>query len=260
MLMQLDGQGPRYAQITRALTTQIQSGALSPGARLPATRELARDLGCARNTVLLAYEQLALEGYLVTRSGGGTFVSPALAVMPAAAVPADDAIALVHGLARLSPAGRRLAEVGDQTRRVSPGRLGAGIDFMVGLCEPDDRLIGRIRAAFAAALRTRPFYYPESVGDRLLRQQIAERLRGIQRITRGPDQILVTSGAQQALDICARLFISEGDRVVVEDPCYEVPPAMLQAAGAEVLRIPVDRHGLDVDALPDEGQIGRAHV
>jgi GntR family transcriptional regulator / MocR family aminotransferase len=255
--MQLDGQGPRYAQITRALTSQIHSGALSPGARLPATRELARDLGCSRNTVLLAYEQLTLEGYLVTRSGGGTFVSPSLPVTPATEVRTDDLVELAKGMARLSPNGRRIAEVGDQTRRMTLRRHGAGIDFMVGLCDPDDRLVGRIRAAFAAALRTRPFYYPESMGERQLRQQVAERLRGTRRITRGPDQILITSGTQQTLEICARLFIGEGDRVIVEDPCYEVPPAQFQAAGAEVLRIPVDRHGLDVDALPDDGRPAR---
>src|SRR6185503_9261035 len=77
MLVPLDGQGPRYAQITRALRRMIQEGVLPFDARLPPTRELARDFGCSRNIVLLAYEQLVLEGYLVTRQGAGTFVSPA---------------------------------------------------------------------------------------------------------------------------------------------------------------------------------------
>ena len=73
MLLSLDGSGPRYAQITRALCGLIQQGVLTPGARMPPTRDLARDLGCSRNLVLLAYEQLVLEGYLVTRQGGGTY-------------------------------------------------------------------------------------------------------------------------------------------------------------------------------------------
>jgi GntR family transcriptional regulator/MocR family aminotransferase len=77
MVIALDGQGPRYAQFTRALRTMIQRGVLPFEARLPPTRELARDFGCSRNIVLLAYEQLVLEGYLVTRQGAGTFVSPA---------------------------------------------------------------------------------------------------------------------------------------------------------------------------------------
>src|SRR5262245_62680500 len=77
MLLTLDGNGPRYAQITRALRRMIQEGALPFDARLPPTRELARDVGCSRNIVLLAYEQLVLEGYLVSRQGAGTFVSPA---------------------------------------------------------------------------------------------------------------------------------------------------------------------------------------
>ena len=68
MVLTLDGRGPRYAQITRALVTLIRRGILAPGVRAPSTRELARDTGCSRNVVLLAYEQLRLEGYLVGRA------------------------------------------------------------------------------------------------------------------------------------------------------------------------------------------------
>ena len=78
MLLTLDGDGPRYAQITRALRKAIQDDLLAAGARLPPTRDFARSLGCSRNIVLLAYEQLVLEGYLSTRQGAGTFVSPDL--------------------------------------------------------------------------------------------------------------------------------------------------------------------------------------
>lgn len=254
MLLHLDGKGPRYAQIIRALSAEIQGGALPPGSRVPATRELARDLGCSRNIVLLAYEQLLLEGYLVSRSGGGTFVSSEL---PAGRV--------AHGTGRapdqrsvalppLSPGGRRILEIGDRARQVTPRTRWPGIDFMFGMCEPDDRAIARIRSAFAAVLRTRPFNMADPAGDRELRQQVADRLRGVRGITRAREHIVITGGVQQALEVCARLFITEGDRVVVEDPGYEVPPAMFEVAGAQVLRVPVDRQGLDVDALPDDGR------
>src|SRR4051812_1058463 len=78
MLLSLDGHGPRYAQITRALRVAIQDEVLPAGTRLPPTRDFAQSLGCSRNIVLLAYEQLLLEGYLSTRQGAGTFVSPEL--------------------------------------------------------------------------------------------------------------------------------------------------------------------------------------
>ena len=78
MLLALDGQGPRYAQITRALRAAIQDEVLQAGTRLPPTRDFARSLGCSRNIVLLAYEQLLLEGYLSARQGAGTYVYPEL--------------------------------------------------------------------------------------------------------------------------------------------------------------------------------------
>src|SRR5689334_6770369 len=115
MVLRLDGHGPRYAQITRALCGLIQSGVLPPGTRVPPSRELARDLACSRNLVLLAYEQLILEGYLTSRGrGAGTFVSPDL---PTADAPAEDTGAGVAAPAAasegvtLSRQGHRIAQV-----------------------------------------------------------------------------------------------------------------------------------------------------
>src|SRR6185503_1139287 len=111
MLVPLDGQGPRYAQITRALRRMIQEGVLPFDARLPPTRELAGDFGCSRNIVLLAYEQLVLEGYLVTRRGAGTFVSPAWPRAPAHTRTA--AANRAPEVARLSQRGRHSVEVAE---------------------------------------------------------------------------------------------------------------------------------------------------
>jgi GntR family transcriptional regulator/MocR family aminotransferase len=254
MVLRLDGVGPRYAQITRALGGLIQSGELRPGSRVPATRELARDLDCSRNIVLLAYEQLALEGYLVTRQGGGTFVSPELPTSPAPAalVPRDGRPAH-QPQAELPVHARRLVEVAAEAREITRGRGQLDVDFVYGLCEPDDRAVARIRAAFASALREHPFRYPHPAGDLTLRRQLAERLRGVRGITRTPDEIVVTNGAQQALDMCARLLLTEGDRVVVEEPGYEGATAPFQAAGATLIRARVDANGLDPAVLPNDG-------
>lgn len=259
MLMRLDGVGPRYSQITRALGGVIQSGELAPGARVPPTRDLARDLGCSRNIVLLAYEQLTLEGYLVTRRGAGTFVSPDLpkaaaadtgapGTRRAASIPARKGREL-----RLSLGGRRLVEAAGRARRVVARRPEVDVDFMYGLCRPDARLIPRLRTAFAAAIRQERFGYFAPAGDLELRAQVAERLRGTRGILRPAEQILITNGAQQALDICARLLVGEGDRVVVEDPGYEAAHAVFAAAGATLVRVPVDKHGLQTTALPRRG-------
>jgi GntR family transcriptional regulator/MocR family aminotransferase len=250
VLLPLDGQGPRYTQIRRAICGLIQGGVLGPGTRVPPTRELARDLGCSRNLVLLAYEQLAIEGYLTTRRGGGTFVASGL---PAAS---PDGSAAPHpgGPIRLSRQGRRIVEatatvVGAVTRR--PRSL--AVDFVYGLCEPDERILETIRTVIKRVLRERPFEYANVAGDQVLRRQLALRLRSARGIARAAEHLLVTSGAQQAIDICGRLLVNPGDRVVVEDPTYRGVDSALVAAGAEILRVPVDRHGLVVSELPQDG-------
>jgi GntR family transcriptional regulator/MocR family aminotransferase len=252
VLLGLDGIGPRYAQITRALSAAIQAGALVPGSRLPSTRDLAADLGCARNLVLLAYEQLVLEGYLVTRAGAGTFVSPHLAP------PRPP----THGtgpppVARLAPAGARIVAGARVARRIMRPMRGLPVDFMYGICRPDARILDAMRAAFARALREGAYAYGPAAGDADLRQGLAGRLRGARGIARPADRLVVTAGAQQALDICARLLVTPGDRVIVEDPSYVNARAIFEAAGARIAAIPVDRHGLDVDRLRSDRRAAR---
>jgi GntR family transcriptional regulator/MocR family aminotransferase len=253
VLLRLDGRGPRYAQITRALCALIQSGVLAPGTRVPPTRELARDLSCSRNLVLLAYEQLTLEGYLTSRGGAGTFVSPELPTASPSEAGAQSPAAQGSAAVILSRQGRRIAEA--TARAMSFSQLGNPVDinFVYGLCEPDARILASIRTALKATLRQAPFSYPKPAGDDLLRHQLASRLRTSRGIARSAEQVVVTSGSQQALEICVRLLVDEGDRVVVEDPTYDGINSVLVAAGAEITRVPVDRQGLVVSALPEDG-------
>jgi GntR family transcriptional regulator/MocR family aminotransferase len=249
MLVELDGIGPRYAQITRALLAQIHSGLLMPGARVPGTRELARELACSRNVVLLAYEQLVLEGYLVGRTKAGTFVS---ADLPR---PAGGHASTQGGPPRsmsLSARGRALADLSAEARPIITGAKGLRINFMYGTCAPDDHLVSRLRASLGTAIRAQAFGYIDPAGDAGLREQVSERLRGARGIVRSPQQIVITSGTQQALDICARLLVGKGDGVVVEEPGYSAARALFAAAGGTLIPVPVDRHGLDPAALPGE--------
>jgi GntR family transcriptional regulator/MocR family aminotransferase len=243
VLLRLDGRGPKYLQLTRALKAAIETGSIRPGSRLPSTRNLAHDLKCARNVVLVAYEQLLLEGYLVSRAGGGTFVSPEFAIDTSngAASVGDSA----EEPARLSRSGRRLTIAAEAARQVMPSRTGALVDFVYGLCEPDARVRVALRTAFARVMRDQAFNYSPPAGDHRLRRALAERLRGLRGIARGADHIVVTTGAQQALDICARLLLGPGEQVVVEDPCYAAAAAAFEASGARVLRVPVDPYGLN---------------
>jgi GntR family transcriptional regulator/MocR family aminotransferase len=247
MFVQLDGRGPRYAQITRALAAAVAGGVLAPGARLPASRARARQFGCSRNIVLLAYEQLALEGYFEARPRAGTFVSTDLPRPAAADVPPRRA----RRRAALSPQGRRLIVEADRARAVTrrPGRC--AIDFMYGQSEPDPRIVGHLRRGFGAVLgEPQVFNYGDPAGDAGLRAEIAQRLRGTRGVARTADHIVITNGAQQALDVCARLLLGPGDRVLVEDPGYEAARAVFRAAGATVVPVPVDDEGIVPSALP----------
>lgn len=88
MHLQLDGRGALHAQLTRALKSAVFAGRVGQGARLPATRQLARELGISRNTVMTAYEQLRAEGFVDGRVGSGSYVTPPLQVVRAPAEPA----------------------------------------------------------------------------------------------------------------------------------------------------------------------------
>jgi GntR family transcriptional regulator/MocR family aminotransferase len=247
--LELDGRGPRYAQITRALLEAITAGALPSGARLPPTRDLARQLGCSRNVVLLAFEQLVLEGYLHARPRAGTFVAVDLPRLSVAREQRQSS----SGKARkaLKPSGRRLAQESSRARAVARRSRRYAIDFIYGACQPDARLIGDLRRAFGSVLKEpRAFEYGDPAGDATLRAELARRLRGTRGVARSSEQIVITNGAQQALDICARLLLSAGDQALVEEPGYEAAQAAFHAAGAAIAPVTVDREGIDLAALP----------
>jgi GntR family transcriptional regulator/MocR family aminotransferase len=140
-------------------------------------------------------------------------------------------------------------------------RSGLAINFIYGLSEPDPRVRARLRSAFHAALRAEAFRYGPPAGDLELRQQIANRIRAARGIESTPDQIVVTSGTQQALDICTRLLLDPGDGIGVEDPGYLAAHAIFVAAGAKLIRIPVDGQGLDPSKLPrQKGRVRAVYV
>jgi GntR family transcriptional regulator/MocR family aminotransferase len=114
------------------------------------------------------------------------------------------------------------------------------------------RTVSRLRASLAKTIRAQPFGYIDPAGDARLREQVSDRLRGTRGIVRSAQQIVITSGAQQAVDICARLLVGQGDGVVVEEPGYSAARAVFAAAGGTLIPVPVDRHGLDPAALPGE--------
>ena len=225
----------------------ILSGQLRPGERLPSTRDLARTLGIARNTVAWAFEQLVVEGYVETRHGSGTFVSSQL---PEGGDGRQGDVARVEAdTGRVARRAERFAAVARSLRvpqRPIPFRINMpAVDaFPVALWRRLMKSLLSESAVGAGYLLGET----EPAGYTPLREAIARHLM----ITRGvyctPEQVVVVAGAQQGLDLAARLLLDPGDEVWCEDPGFPGSVAALRAAGATIGAVPVDNDGIDVDA------------
>ncbi|MET9764924.1 PLP-dependent aminotransferase family protein [Streptomyces sp. NPDC006372] len=246
MHVRLDGKRDLSGQIYRQLRAAIHDGLLRPGDPLPPTRELSRRLAVARNTVGVAYERLVAEGYADSKVGSGTHVR-ATGLPPRGAATATDATG-----SGLRP--RALwAGLSPWASPETTGATTAAHDFRVGL--PDARLFpyDTWRPLISREMRhsaTGAVGYGDPAGHAGLRAALARHLGLSRGVRTRPDDVLVTTGTQQALDLIGRVLLEPGDRVAVEEPGY--PPARLPflAQGAEVTGVPVDAEGLLVDAIP----------
>lgn len=209
----------------------ILEGRIKPAARLPSSRGLALDLGVSRSTVVLAYDQLASEGYLDGRQGAGAFVS---AMLPAEMLSAARSVAS-------SPRRKSLPRAATSPEPLRPFRLGAA-DPKLFPYRDWARGLGRTWRQPKPEL-TGP---QDPFGWAPLRVAIAEHLREWRGIDCEPHRIAITCGTADAADIIAHTALSSGDRVWMEDPGYPSLRYALANAGIASLPIPVDADGLDV--------------
>ncbi|MEV5979451.1 PLP-dependent aminotransferase family protein [Streptomyces sp. NPDC052114] len=217
----------RGRTLRSALREAVRSGRLTPGTRLPSSRELAADLGVSRGLITEAYEQLTAEGYLRSDRGSGTWVSDAAR----AATP--------------------------PVRDLAPRDGHARVDFLPGL--PDLSLFPR--AAWAAAHRRElaalPHHmlgYPDPRGLPRLRTVLAELLVRRRGVVAEPERVVVCSGVAQAMTLLAQVLHARGHTAIgVEDPGSPEHETLLAAAGVAPVRIPVDEEGVVVDALREQG-------
>jgi GntR family transcriptional regulator/MocR family aminotransferase len=232
------------------LLAAIRSGRLAPGLRLPATRALAQHLGISRNSVIAAYELLAVEGHVTARTGSGHYVADAPARAPARVTPAP-ARARERSL---NPHYRGLATPGDM---VDAPR--ARFDFRLGVPDTATLPFDAWRRLSARAMRSLARHepgYAGPAGQPALRAAIATHASLTRAVACTADDVLVTAGAQQAFDLLARVLVTPGRTVVaVEDPGYPPTRAAFAAAGAVVVPVPVDDEGLRVDRLPRDAQV-----
>lgn len=255
LLLSLDGEGTLVDQLVRALRSEIK--AANVGARLPPTRTLSKDLGISRNTVITAYGELANEGLVATHFGGGSFVS-GLTRSPREDRTGEASTSPDESKTTLSKFGRRLEHLDPSPILERPELQ---FDFRYGLPVVGDfpfNAWARVVARRATIASVSVLGYGEAAGYLPLRSEIAEYLRRARGITCNADQIIITNGSQQALDLIARILIDPGDRVVLEEPQYEGARQAFSVAGARIVAVPVDQEGLQIAKLPKPSSRCRA--
>lgn len=239
---------PLFRQIYLEIRSAILAQALKPGTRLPSTRELASQLSVSRSAVVAAFDQLIAEGYIGGKTGSGTYVAADLF---------QNSAAQKAGLRKTAPASRDVfvGDLVDVTARNDER------PFNLGRTLIDARTHSVWRKLTARAFRTiDPVHlgYSDPRGLPALRQAVSDYLGVARGVRCDPDQIVITTGTQHAVDLVIRVLKLAGEKVWVEDPGYPLTVRALVAAGATAHPVPVDEHGIDVRAGIAKAKSARA--
>jgi GntR family transcriptional regulator/MocR family aminotransferase len=243
----IEGRRGLAEQLYRQISQAILSGRLAHGQQLPPSRLLAEQLGISRKPVEEAYRRLGYERLVLGQAGRGSFVNaPAQpARLPSAAPLAANAV-----LAAWRQYDNPLRKAVDEPR--------ARYDFIGGSPAaqhfPEDDWRRAVNAALRAE-RAHRTSYADSAGLPELRRAIASHAAYSRGVAADPSRVIVTSGAQQALDLMARVLLEPGACVAVEDPCYPAARQLFRSHRAQVVPVPVDAEGIVVDRIPAEARL-----
>lgn len=250
-----DSSTPLYRRIYEAIRRAILTGDFEPKMRLPSSRLLAKQLGVSRMTVVNAYEQLFAEGYLEGRTGAGTYVAAALPeefLQPQSGkIPARELTNNCREI-KFSAYGKRLQENYRQVLRMQTGTIFEPFELGIPAIDkfPFDVWL-KIVAKHHSGSKTDTFGYAPPGGYYPLREALAKHLRAARGVNCETEQVIITNGAQQALDLIAKLFIETGDPVLIEDPCYIGVKNSFRSAGADLVPVSIDKEGLDLEAIDE---------
>jgi DNA-binding transcriptional MocR family regulator len=242
---------PLYQQIVDGITRRVESGALPAGFRLPTTRALAAELGTHRNTAVRAYEELANGGFVVSTVGRGTFVAEGLkregrggkelAAGRGGALPWGSLVSRATGADPLRRADR-FARLSTRPDTINLGGLQP---------PPELRPDVELRRCLEHVLRRRgpaALGYAPRAGLPQLRELVARDLCA-DGVPATPDEVVITTGSQQALDLLFRALVDPGDPFLVDESTYAGAVNILASAGARTVPVPGDDDGPDPAAL-----------
>ncbi|WP_445180406.1 MocR-like pyridoxine biosynthesis transcription factor PdxR [Pseudomonas sp. McL0111] len=264
--IELDRRQGLSLQLFQALRLRVLDGRLGSGTRLPASRDLAAALGISRNSVVRAYDQLYAEGYIEGRVGDGTYVAQLPQTQPAAkklstklstgfstglptalSTKSSNTPGILSSKVIHSSALQTLEHNHLPTPPSGPPRA-----FRVGVPAfdlfPFD-VWAKLNAAFWRKPALQQLCYGDPAGDERLRGLIAAYLRSSRGMQCSAEQIVITSGAQQAISLCAQLLVEPGAVVGIENPGYRAAGHAFTVAGARLHGVPVDEEGIDCTAL-----------
>lgn len=235
----VDRSGPLHAKLTDALRDAIEQGQLTGGSRLPSERDLARRLSVSRSTVVTAYDALRGSGLLESRQGSGTRVCP-IGQRPRAHPDGD-----IAGIT-MNPVYRSLMNESDSIISLATAVL------------PADECLAEAFAEFAASDADKLWehigYSP--AGLPALRDAVADHLSQAGTPTVA-DQVVMTTGAQQAVNLAAMQLVQPGDEVIVESPSFAGTLDAFRSRGARLATVPIDDDGVDAHAVKQQAQARR---
>lgn len=242
---------PLYRQIERFITEQIKTGALSPGTRLPSNRSLAESLGISRIVVANAYAELESQGLVYGRRGSGTFVAPLYSN-------GGEEGAVISRHTDWPVWQQELLSHSWQATHVGLDRLLSsahrpGLVSFAERIKPDPLWpINDLRKSLQAVIRHNDVIlglgHDNTTGYGPLLATIAQILT-TEGISTRPEEVLITSGSQQALNLVARVLLKPGDLVLVESPTYNVAIDLFRSMDVRLVGVPVDEQGMQTDRV-----------
>ncbi len=239
---------PIFLQIASGLTENIRRGIIQAGAQLPGTRTMADALGLHRKTVVAAYEELLAQGWLETQNSRGTFVSQKL--------PEIKPIPLKKRL----PEAPTIKKAGfpfkaDPLLQLPLVKSSNALSFNDGFPDvriaPWDALSRAYRTALRQGFRKNLLFYGETTGEPSLRQAMTDYLRESRGLPIDLDNVLITRGTMMAIHLAVQCIVQPGEVVVVGKVSYTSCNLIIRQSGATLMTVPVDEHGIDVEAIEE---------
>ena len=249
LALQRESHTPLYTQIVVELRRMITDGALKVGDRLPANRELAKTLGVNRNTVTTAYAELAADGLITSRVGSGTYISAVPVHAPASRIREQASASPMSWESLLSVQSRDnwLQEMSSYDSRRDVISLALALPS-ADLFPLDDfrRCVDRVlrrQGRVLLQLGTTSGYAP-------LQEYIASQL-ALSGVKASPDEVLITNGCQQSLDLIRQILVEPGEEVALENPTYPGALSVFCGGSSKYFSVPVGENGIDLNVLED---------